>query len=244
MPLFVYESRDVGLTDLTDHPIRESQPKSNPSSSQIIRSPSPIAIAPPHVSPALSAGTQPLSPVPSPRVCRSQRHTPSSSLPRRSLPFSESSCPVCLEDFVPSQSTIRGLPCGHDFHAECVDAFLQERSSLCPFCKKSVLPRGYCPDKLTNAVVRRERLMRRMRERVVVEIVNGPEADRAEPQRRSILEGQREEQREEQGEEQRRRFLGPHFDRPASSPRREVSIPLALETVVASHDQISSAPET
>ena len=36
-------------------------------------------------------------------------------------------------------------------------------------CKKTVLPHGYCPAIVTNAMVRRERLVRRIRERGVSE---------------------------------------------------------------------------
>lgn len=35
-------------------------------------------------------------------------------------------------------------------------------------CKKSVLPLGYCPEKITNAMVRRERAIRRLRPRVTI----------------------------------------------------------------------------
>jgi hypothetical protein len=67
---------------------------------------------------------------------------------------------------------VRELPCQHIFHPECVDAFLSTSSSLCPMCKKSALPRGYCPAIITNAMVRRERVVRRIRERV-----DGPDHD-------------------------------------------------------------------
>jgi hypothetical protein len=80
--------------------------------------------------------------------------------------FSQATCPICLEDYVSGESTVRELPCRHLFHPECVDSFLRQNSSLCPMCKKSVLPVGYCPALVTNAMVRRERMVRRIRERV------------------------------------------------------------------------------
>lgn len=43
-----------------------------------------------------------------------------------------------------------------------IDEFLGEVSSLCPICKASMLPRGYCPE-ITNETVRRERAIRRLR---------------------------------------------------------------------------------
>ncbi|KAF8474263.1 hypothetical protein BDZ91DRAFT_353665 [Kalaharituber pfeilii] len=79
--------------------------------------------------------------------------------------FSQTNCAVCLEEFESGVSTVRELPCLHIFHPECIDPHLSTNSSLCPLCKASALPRGYVPPYLTNATVRRERNMRRMRER-------------------------------------------------------------------------------
>jgi hypothetical protein len=80
--------------------------------------------------------------------------------------LAQPTCAICLDEFVPGESLVRELPCYHIFHSECVDTFLRENSSLCPLCKKSSLPAGYCPAILTHAMVRRERTLRRMRERV------------------------------------------------------------------------------
>ncbi|KAI9837056.1 MAG: hypothetical protein M1819_000705 [Sarea resinae] len=95
-------------------------------------------------------------------------HIVSAGSPLPHLLYSQPTCPICLDDFVPHETTVRQLPCNHIFHPECVDVFLKENSSLCPICKKSVLPRGYCPTTITNVMVRREMMVRRMRERVVV----------------------------------------------------------------------------
>ena len=77
-------------------------------------------------------------------------------------------CHICLEPFQSRVTIIRELPCGHIFHTECIDEFLSYVSSLCPLCKACMLPKGYCPA-ITNAMVRRERAMHRIRERVVVD---------------------------------------------------------------------------
>jgi hypothetical protein len=74
-------------------------------------------------------------------------------------------CEICLEPYENRVTVIRELSCGHIFHPECIDEFLHEISSLCPICKASMLPEGYCP-KVTNAMVRRERAMRRLRGRI------------------------------------------------------------------------------
>ncbi|KAL0935288.1 RING finger domain-containing protein [Colletotrichum truncatum] len=76
-------------------------------------------------------------------------------------------CHICLETYIDRDSIIRELPCGHIFHPECIDEFLSLNSSLCPICKRNMLPRNYCP-KITNGMVRRERALRRLRERVIV----------------------------------------------------------------------------
>lgn len=60
----------------------------------------------------------------------------------RPLSDSQTTCAICLDDFVPQMSTVRELPCGHIFHSSCIDTFLTQNSCLCPLCKKSVLRPG------------------------------------------------------------------------------------------------------
>ena len=93
--------------------------------------------------------------------------------PKKVVQYSQPTCPICLDDFVSGETTIRELPCGHIFHPECIDPFLKSSSSLCPVCKRSALPAGYCPVQVTNLMVRRERLIRQMRQRV--QVVHGEE---------------------------------------------------------------------
>lgn len=64
-------------------------------------------------------------------------------------------CQICVENFSSKKTIIRELPCGHIFHPGCIDDFLSEMSSLCPTCKTSMLPRGYCP-RITDSMVNRE----------------------------------------------------------------------------------------
>lgn len=77
-------------------------------------------------------------------------------------------CHICLARFEHRITIIRELPCGHIFHPECIDEFLTQNSSLCPMCKQCMLPRGYSP-RITNGMVRRERAVRRLRERVYLD---------------------------------------------------------------------------
>ncbi|KLJ10014.1 hypothetical protein EMPG_14570 [Blastomyces silverae] len=86
--------------------------------------------------------------------------------------FAQTTCPICLDDYDRGETTVRELPCQHIFHPECIDNFLLQNSSLCPVCKKSVLPRGYCPVKITRFMVRQERLARRIRPPQTAEIGN------------------------------------------------------------------------
>ncbi|KAL4806874.1 hypothetical protein BDV18DRAFT_120827 [Aspergillus unguis] len=55
------------------------------------------------------------------------------------LSHSQTTCAICLDDFVPASSVVRELPCGHIYHPECIDVSLTQTSSLCPLCKKCVL---------------------------------------------------------------------------------------------------------
>jgi hypothetical protein len=77
-------------------------------------------------------------------------------------------CQICLVRFEHRLTIIRQLPCGHIFHPVCIDEFLTQVSSLCPICKQCMLPRDYSP-KITNGMVRRERALRRLRERVTLD---------------------------------------------------------------------------
>lgn len=95
--------------------------------------------------------------------------TTSTTLAHKGQLYSQPTCAICLDDYTPGKTIVRELPCRHIFHPECIDSFLRENSSLCPLCKKTTLPKGYCPALITNAMVRRERLVRRIRERLPAE---------------------------------------------------------------------------
>lgn len=76
------------------------------------------------------------------------------------LSHSQTTCAICLDDFVAGSSMVRELPCGHIFDPGCIDQFLTENSSLCPLCKKSVLPLESCSIQVTNEMVQRDYIAR------------------------------------------------------------------------------------
>lgn len=102
------------------------------------------------------------TPVAGAPISKTTRQTPAQ---HPGASFSQDTCAICLDEFVQGETEVRELPCKHIFHPECIDIFLRDNSSLCPMCKKSALPPGYIPVKVTNMMVRRERIVRRMRER-------------------------------------------------------------------------------
>ncbi|BCR95576.1 RING-H2 finger protein [Aspergillus luchuensis] len=55
----------------------------------------------------------------------------------------QTTCAICLDDFERDLSAVRELPCGHIYHPPCIDTSLTQSSSLCPLCKKSVLPSSW-----------------------------------------------------------------------------------------------------
>lgn len=91
----------------------------------------------------------------------------------RQLTYSQPTCPICLEDFISDRTVVRQLPCQHIYHPKCIEAVLTKSSSLCPVCKGPVLPKGYCPENITNAMVRRERQVRRRQQRDAFAAIEG-----------------------------------------------------------------------
>ncbi|KAL2269420.1 hypothetical protein VTJ83DRAFT_1604 [Remersonia thermophila] len=48
-------------------------------------------------------------------------------------------CVVCLEEYVDGVSQVMSLPCGHEFHVECITPWLTTRRRTCPICKSDVV---------------------------------------------------------------------------------------------------------
>ncbi|KAL3468552.1 hypothetical protein BJX64DRAFT_8238 [Aspergillus heterothallicus] len=58
---------------------------------------------------------------------------------RRKYTGRQVECVVCLEEYVDGQSQVMSLPCGHEFHAECITPWLTTRRRTCPICKGDVV---------------------------------------------------------------------------------------------------------
>jgi hypothetical protein len=56
------------------------------------------------------------------------------ALPPECLGTSGDTCAICI-DTLEDDDYVRGLTCGHAFHASCIDPWLTTRRACCPLCK-------------------------------------------------------------------------------------------------------------
>ncbi|KAL9119064.1 MAG: hypothetical protein Q9187_004384, partial [Circinaria calcarea] len=171
MPLYVYVSKDEAKQSSNDHLLPPPAAFSNKSGKDLTQ--------PKEATTAANTNSSNCKTNLNPSSLLSPSNNASSSsscmLPHRQLPYAQETCPICLDDFISRESRVRQLPCNHVYHPGCIDPFLRDNSSLCPVCKAKVLPKGYCPTEVTNAMVRRERLVREMRESVTAQNSAGNE---------------------------------------------------------------------
>ncbi|EER23301.1 hypothetical protein D8B26_001393 [Coccidioides posadasii str. Silveira] len=62
-----------------------------------------------------------------------------STLWRRKYTGRQVECVVCLEEYIDGLSKVMSLPCGHEFHVECITPWLTTRRRTCPICKGDVV---------------------------------------------------------------------------------------------------------
>ena len=75
---------------------------------------------------------------PSSRTREREKSTASDSQWRKYM-GKQVECVVCLEEYVDGVSRVMSLPCGHEFHAECITPWLTTRRRTCPICKGDVV---------------------------------------------------------------------------------------------------------
>lgn len=69
-------------------------------------------------------------------------------------------CAICL-DALEDEDDVRGLTCGHAFHAACVDPWLTSRRACCPLCKADYyVPRPRAEGEEVNAATGRRSQLR------------------------------------------------------------------------------------
>ncbi|KAI5847246.1 hypothetical protein DFP73DRAFT_373887 [Morchella snyderi] len=72
-------------------------------------------------------------------------------------------CAICL-DTIDDDDEIRGLTCGHAFHAQCIDPWLTSRRACCPLCKADYYTPKPRPEGEPNDDSRRSRRQNTERE--------------------------------------------------------------------------------
>jgi len=60
-------------------------------------------------------------------------------------------CVICLREYE-ANDEIKTLPCGHEFHSECVDPWLGEHNRTCPTCRHDITKRFVVPTRLDPIV--------------------------------------------------------------------------------------------
>ncbi|KEF58256.1 uncharacterized protein A1O9_06182 [Exophiala aquamarina CBS 119918] len=65
--------------------------------------------------------------------------SPSKITKRKRYTGRQVECVVCLEEYVDGESQVMSLPCGHEFHADCITPWLVTRRRTCPICKGDVV---------------------------------------------------------------------------------------------------------
>jgi len=76
------------------------------------------------------------------------------AIPADQLPDAGDACAICI-DVLEDDDDVRGLTCGHAFHASCVDPWLTSRRACCPLCKADYYTPKPRPENETEDLRRR-----------------------------------------------------------------------------------------
>ncbi|KAL4799734.1 hypothetical protein BDV19DRAFT_235984 [Aspergillus venezuelensis] len=115
-------------------------PSNSSSSSSSVRSSSPGPVT--QTSPLLGSKSESRSRAQYQRAAPKafERRDPSGTTTwRRKYTGRQVECVVCLEEYIDGQSRVMSLPCGHEFHVECITPWLTTRRRTCPICKGDVV---------------------------------------------------------------------------------------------------------
>lgn len=135
---------------------------------------------------------------------------PNKTAKRRKYNGRQVECVVCLEDYVDGESQVMSLPCGHEFHAECITPWLVNRRRTCPICKGDVvrsLARAGGDDAGEHNPTSDE-----IQSRVAQTVNNEPSSAIPIP----VVEVEAEDEDIEQGQSIDEPLLGPQLERPSN----------------------------
>lgn len=85
----------------------------------------------------IRVNSNPISPLPSRSPEREEREKHENEW--RKHMNKQVECVVCLEEYVDGVSRVMSLPCGHEFHVDCITPWLTTRRRTCPICKGDVV---------------------------------------------------------------------------------------------------------
>ncbi|KAF9088068.1 hypothetical protein BGX29_000452 [Mortierella sp. GBA35] len=80
----------------------------------------------------MATDSMPVSPIPIPTQNSLGRENYAEST------YEEACCSICLCEYI-TDDRVRVLPCTHEYHAECIDIWLANKSTQCPLCKHDLL---------------------------------------------------------------------------------------------------------
>ena len=78
--------------------------------------------------------------------------------------WAQTTCSICLEDYVSDVTMIRRLLCGHAYHPDCIAKLIKDNILVCPICRATVIPHDpSCSNSVpvTNAMVQADHSIRR-----------------------------------------------------------------------------------